>query len=160
LWWDPNVPENRTVITKHGILVQGNIVGDIGGFNFNNLLIQLTASLTLLATATFGVNCMASQVLKYKKYYSRAMVDQTADFSQVGHLEAMPDEELHAICRRRFIKDSGDRTDLICRLVMDDYAGEIPTPQVSHQASQDHLGAASLSVAAPASRELLLDSGR
>merc|ERR1719487_2097839 len=86
--WDP-FRKNRTLVAMHGVLLQANIVGRIGDFNFNTLLLQLTASLTLLAVATMIVNYMATFCLKYRDYYQHAMVDITADFSEVADLEAL-----------------------------------------------------------------------
>merc|ERR1719476_633503 len=66
--WDP-FRVNRTVLVTHGILVQANIMGQIGVFNFNTLLLQLTASLTLIAVASVLVNYVATCFLKYRAYY-------------------------------------------------------------------------------------------
>jgi len=118
--WAPKEP-NRTVISAHGILLQANILGEIGGFNFNGLLLQLTASMTLLAVASFAVNFLATSVLKYKDYYNHAMTDLTADFSDVAVLEAMTLEALQDTCRRRFVPHGGSKVELISRLVADGY---------------------------------------
>lgn len=42
----------RTLLNKHGIFVQAAQGGVLRGFSFNNLLVQLTTSLTLFAVRT------------------------------------------------------------------------------------------------------------
>merc|ERR1719263_204909 len=67
--WADNLFQSRTLVSNHGIMLQGNIIGQIGNFDFNVMLIQLTASLTLLAVANFVVNYTATCCLKYRYYY-------------------------------------------------------------------------------------------
>lgn len=118
--WNPAM-SSRTLLAMHGMLIQANVVGPVAGFDFNNLLLQLTASLALLTAATLAVNFLAMYVLKYRKYYSAALVDETADFSAVVALEQMPLEELREACGRRFLPSGGTRVQLINRLVLDGY---------------------------------------
>lgn len=122
-------PGNRTVIAMHGILLEGNVVGKIGGLDFNNLLLQLSASMALLAAANFVVNNCAKYLLAHRQYYTAAMVDTTADFSEVGPLEAMSENDLKQMCQKRFLASGGSRIDKIHRLLKDGYEQDaVPSP--------------------------------
>mmetsp|Transcript_104856 Transcript_104856/g.293919 ORF Transcript_104856/g.293919 Transcript_104856/m.293919 type:complete len:495 (-) Transcript_104856:72-1556(-) len=124
--WDPH-STNRTVIAMHGVMIRANLGGTIGRFVFNNLLLQLAASLALLAGATTGVNCVAQYMMRYRAYYHAALVDKTADFSEVATLEAQSTEELREECRRRSLATGGNRVELISRLIADDHVDHADT---------------------------------
>jgi len=55
--------QSRTLLNKHGVFIEAVQGGQIGLFNFNTLLIQLTTSLALLATATVLTDMMALYVM-------------------------------------------------------------------------------------------------
>jgi hypothetical protein len=106
--WDP-YRQNRTLMAVHGIMLQGNLIGDIGAFEFNTLLLQLTASVTLLLISSTIVDYAARFGCKYRKYYSTAMVDVTADFSEAAHLEEMTIDALRQECRNRALAHGGQK---------------------------------------------------
>jgi len=114
-------PVNRTLLAKHGIMLQANIAGRVGVFSFNGLLLQLTASLALLTSAALAVNLIARYVMRYRQFYSAALIDTTADFSHVDLLEARSLESLQETCRTRALACGGGRVDVINRLLQDGY---------------------------------------
>ena len=71
-----NVIENdrsrrsRVLYNRGGILIVGLQQGKLGVFSFNSLLLQLTASLTLLAVSKTLTDTIATYFCKRKKQYS------------------------------------------------------------------------------------------
>lgn len=80
------------------------------------MLFQLTTSLTLLAMATVGVNLLAQYVLRMRHFYSEALYDRTADFSDLLHLEQQPDSVIEEELRRRNLPLTGTKYLRILRL--------------------------------------------
>ncbi|OLP91891.1 P2X receptor A [Symbiodinium microadriaticum] len=82
----PLSPDGLHMLKKslHGLLFEVRAGGQLATFDFTQLLLQLTTSLTLLALATVGVNIMAQYVLRYRHYYSEALYDRTADFDNIS----------------------------------------------------------------------------
>ncbi|KAH8069010.1 ATP P2X receptor [Aureococcus anophagefferens] len=64
--------ERRHLLNQHGIYVEAVQGGELRGrgFSFNNLLIQLTTSLTLFATATVLTDFLAIYVLPDRNHYN------------------------------------------------------------------------------------------
>mmetsp|Transcript_67176 Transcript_67176/g.194251 ORF Transcript_67176/g.194251 Transcript_67176/m.194251 type:complete len:479 (+) Transcript_67176:112-1548(+) len=118
--WDPRSP-NRVVIAMHGILIQAGLGGSIGAFVFNNLVLQVAASLALLFWVTAAVNFIAQYMMKHRVYYKAALIDRTADFSDVPRLEALSTHELRDMCAGRSLARGGPREEVISRLIADDY---------------------------------------
>lgn len=101
----------------HGVLFEVRPSGQLAVFDFTQLLLQLTTSLTLLALSTVGVNILAQYVLRYRHYYSEALYDRTADFDNISFLEAQPDEALRKELRDRNLPTTGTRERMILRLM-------------------------------------------
>lgn len=112
----PDVREKKDV---HGILITVQPGGKLADFDFTALLVQLTTSLTLLATATVVVNMMAQYVLRYRTYYREAMFEETTDFMHVAELEGRPDEEVDRELRRRHLPVGGSKERRLIRLLED-----------------------------------------
>jgi len=73
--------QRRTTLNMHGISVEAVQGGTIKGFDFNNLLIQITTSLTLFAVATVIVDFVALYILPDKDVYEDYKYELTEDFS-------------------------------------------------------------------------------
>eukprot|EP00622_Pseudochattonella_farcimen_P004040 FR739345.1.p1 GENE.FR739345.1~~FR739345.1.p1 ORF type:complete len:197 (-),score=21.62 FR739345.1:238-828(-) len=71
---------SRTTLNMHGISIQAIPGGTYRVFDFNNLLIQLTTSLTLFAVATVIVDFVALYVLPDKEVYDHYKYELTEDF--------------------------------------------------------------------------------
>jgi len=95
--------QNRTLLNKHGVkidLLQG---GDLGAFSFQQLLLSLTTSLTLLAVATVVTDYVALYLLPDKERYDEAKYEWTEDFSD------MRDQDKDEMRRKRKERRSGSR---------------------------------------------------
>eukprot|EP00434_Breviolum_minutum_P033180 symbB.v1.2.029359.t1/scaffold3205.1/size61222/1 len=101
----------------HGVLFEVRPSGQLAVFDFTQLLLQLTTSLTLLALATVGVNILAQYVLRYRHYYSEALYDRTADFDNISFLEAQSEDQLKQELRDRNLPTTGTRERMILRLM-------------------------------------------
>jgi len=125
----------------HGILFEVWPAGQLATFDFTQLLLQLTTSLTLLALATVGVNILAQYVLRYRHYYSEALYDRTADFDNISFLERQSDDRLRQELRERNLQETGTRERMILRLL--DY-GYRPssTPNLSFRSERAALASA------------------
>ena len=77
--------ERRHLLNQHGIYVEAVQGGELRGFSFNNLLIQLTTSLTLFATATVLTDFLAIYVLPDRNHYNDYKYEVTPDFSDMRH---------------------------------------------------------------------------
>ena len=73
--------QSRITMNMHGISIQAIPGGTYREFDFNNLLIQLTTSLTLFAVATVIVDFVALYVLPDKEIYDNYKYEKTEDFS-------------------------------------------------------------------------------
>ncbi|CAE7881115.1 p2xA [Symbiodinium microadriaticum] len=125
----------------HGLLFEVRAGGQLATFDFTQLLLQLTTSLTLLALATVGVNIMAQYVLRYRHYYSEALYDRTADFDNISFLEQKSDEELRQELRDRNLPASGPRERMILRLMEYGYRPNA-TPSLSFRSERAALASA------------------
>jgi hypothetical protein len=76
-------PYNRTSMEKRGVRVIGVISGQIGSFDFQVLLVQLTTSLALIKVATTVVDLIAIRLLPRKGLYKAAKYEVTEDFSDL-----------------------------------------------------------------------------
>ncbi|CAJ1337196.1 unnamed protein product [Effrenium voratum] len=101
----------------HGIFFNVQPGGQLAVFDFTQLLLQLTTSLTLLAMATVGVNILAQYVLRYRHYYSEALYDRTADFDNITFLERQSDDCLRQELQERNLPQTGTRERMILRLM-------------------------------------------
>eukprot|EP00913_Durusdinium_trenchii_P006481 g6092.t1 len=109
-----------TLLSPSSLNGQQMLKKDIHGhplavFDFTQLLLQLTTSLTLLALATVGVNILAQYVLRYRHYYSEALYDRTADFDNISFLESQSDNHLRQELEDRNLPTSGTRERMILR---------------------------------------------
>eukprot|EP01065_Artemidia_motanka_P030051 TRINITY_DN36077_c0_g1_i1.p1 TRINITY_DN36077_c0_g1~~TRINITY_DN36077_c0_g1_i1.p1 ORF type:complete len:542 (+),score=120.32 TRINITY_DN36077_c0_g1_i1:77-1702(+) len=75
--------ETRRVVDRHGIRIVFIHAGTLHAFEFNELLIQLTASLTLFAVANLVVDFLCTQILPYHKVYRSYKYIKTVDFSDL-----------------------------------------------------------------------------
>lgn len=75
--------QSRTLLNKHGIFIEAAQGGVLHGFSFNNLLVQLTTSLTLFAVATLLTDFAALYLLPDAKVYSDYKFEETPDFSDI-----------------------------------------------------------------------------
>ncbi|KAJ8599890.1 hypothetical protein CTAYLR_002801 [Chrysophaeum taylorii] len=73
----------RTLLNKHGIFIEAAQGGTLRGFSFNNLLLQLTTSLTLFAIATLVTDFAAIYILPDAKMYADYKYETTPDFSDL-----------------------------------------------------------------------------
>ncbi|KAH8098095.1 hypothetical protein JL720_1022 [Aureococcus anophagefferens] len=79
--------ERRHLLNQHGIYVEAVQGGELRGFSFNNLLIQLTTSLTLFATATVLTDFLAIYVLPDRNHYNDYSAMRTpSSLPEVGGL--------------------------------------------------------------------------
>jgi len=139
----PLSPDGLHVLKKslHGLLFEVRAGGQLATFDFTQLLLQLTTSLTLLALATVGVNIMAQYVLRYRHYYSEALYDRTADFDNISFLERQSDEQLRQELRDRNLPASGPRERMILRLMEYGYRPNA-TPSLSFRSERAALASA------------------
>lgn len=79
----------RTLLNQHGIFVEALQGGSLKGFSFNNLLIQLTTSLTLFATATVLTDFLALYVFPDRVAYDRYKYEATEDFGDLRERRAL-----------------------------------------------------------------------
>jgi len=101
----------------HGMLFEVKPGGDLAIFDFTQLLLQLTTSLTLLAMATIGVNILAQYVLSKRHYYVEALCEQTADFHHLSFLESQSESQIQEELRRRHLPNAGTKEGMILRLL-------------------------------------------
>eukprot|EP00756_Hemistasia_phaeocysticola_P022060 Hpha_TRINITY_DN15810_c1_g8::TRINITY_DN15810_c1_g8_i1::g.191332::m.191332 len=76
-------PNKRAVYDRHGVRVVFIRAGTLHAFEFNELLIQLTASLTLFAVANLLVDFLCTTVLPYHAVYRSYKYIKTIDFSDL-----------------------------------------------------------------------------
>jgi len=88
-------PYNRTTIENRGIRIVGVLTGQIGSFDFQALLLQLTTSLTLIKLATVIVDQIAMYILPKKSLYKAAKYERTEDFSDIADAEKRKEIELN-----------------------------------------------------------------
>lgn len=110
-------PDLRVRRDLHGVLFDVRPGGTLAVFDFTQLLLQLTTSLTLLALSTVGVNLLAQHVLRLRHYYSEALCDRITDLRQLSFLERQSEEEIQEALRRRNLPTGGTKQRLILRLV-------------------------------------------
>lgn len=108
----------------HGILFQVRAGGQLAVFDFTQLLLQLTTSLTLLAMTTVVVNLLAQCVLQKRGYYNEAMYEETANFANMTFLESQTEDELQRLLLARNLPATGNRFRMILRLR--DYGFQAP----------------------------------
>jgi len=124
--------QTRTLISKHGILLQTIVAGSVGQFSALAILLQFTAGVALLATAGTAVNLLATWVMPNKAYYKRFMC-QSTDMNAVMRCAGLSDEELEQVLLERNLPRGGDRVQKIITLTADAYA---PTSSESNQEIQ------------------------
>ena len=78
---------SRHLLNQHGIYVEAVQGGELRGFSFNALLIQLTTSLTLFATAKVLTDFLAVYLLPDRRHYAGYMYEQTPDFGDLRHAQ-------------------------------------------------------------------------
>merc|ERR1712187_916069 len=110
-------PGSRVKKDIHGILFQVQPGGQLAVFDFTQLLLQLTTSLTLLAMAAVGVNILAQYVLRNRHFYNEALFDRTVDFSKLTCCDNLPDAHIEEELRKRNLPISGSRHLRILRLL-------------------------------------------
>lgn len=86
----------RTLIDKHGVQLISIQGGSVRKFDFLNLLIVLTTSLTLLAVATVVTDFTALYLLPDKHHYNNYKYTDTPDFSDLREQEAREREAAEA----------------------------------------------------------------
>lgn len=109
--------QERVKKDMHGVLFEVRPGGSLAVFDFTQLLLQLTTSLTLLAMATVGVNILAQNVLRLRHYYSEAMHDDTSHFRNLSFLERQPDALIEEELRSRNLPEGGTKYRKIMRLL-------------------------------------------
>jgi len=82
-----NYPYERYVIERRGIRVIGVVTGELGEFEFQTFLIQLTTALALIKVATTVVDLVALNILPRRKDYQSAKFERTEDFSELMELK-------------------------------------------------------------------------
>uniref|UniRef100_A0A7S3K5J9 Purinergic receptor n=1 Tax=Aureoumbra lagunensis TaxID=44058 RepID=A0A7S3K5J9_9STRA len=95
-FYDPyysNYRQNRTLLNKHGIHIQIAQSGTLRTFLFNNLLVQITTSLTLFAIATVITDFAALYLLPDHKIYQQYKYDSTPDFSDLRDRRAAQEQQ-------------------------------------------------------------------
>jgi len=110
-------PGSRIKKDMHGILFQVQPGGELAVFDFTQMLLQLTTSLTLLAMATIGVNLLAQYVLRNRHFYNEALYDRTVDFSHLTICEHLPDAVIEEQLQSRNLPIAGSRHLKILRLM-------------------------------------------
>lgn len=92
-------PERRRYLVQHGILLNFQVGGEFGFFNIVYLLIMLTTSLALLATAHKITDLISLYLHPRNKNYFHMKYDVSGDFSDMwvcdkcGYLNLHHDEE-------------------------------------------------------------------
>jgi len=114
-------PQQRLKKDQHGILFEVRPGGQLAVFDFTQLLLQLTTSLTLLAMATVGVNFLAQYVLRKRHFYKVALYEDTTEFAYVEGLENLTEDALREKLREMNLPDTGDRYRMILLLLQNGY---------------------------------------
>lgn len=109
-------PTKRIKRDLHGVLIDVRPGGQLAVFNFTELLLQLTTSLTLLAMATVGVNILAQYVLKHRNYYNAALIEST-DMSRLEMLECFDHKALVEEAKKMGIAPKDDTHSLALQLL-------------------------------------------
>jgi hypothetical protein len=78
--FNSNTPDQRMVYNRHGIRVLILQTGDLGHFDFTAMLVQLTASLSLIAVATTVVDLLMTKVMADKEEFKGLKVATSRDF--------------------------------------------------------------------------------
>jgi len=113
----PSGSQQRLKKDQHGILFEVKAGGELAVFDFTQLLLQLTTSLTLLAMAAVAVNLLAQYVLSKRHYYAEALYENTAEFNHLSFLERQPDAQIQNELRQRNLPDTGSKYRMILRLL-------------------------------------------
>jgi len=113
--------QQRLKKDKHGILFEVRPGGQLAVFDFTQLLLQLTTSLTLLAMATVGVNLLAQYVLRMRHFYKVALYEDNTDFANLEALESQPEDELRRELRAMNLPDTEDKYRMILLLLQHGY---------------------------------------
>merc|ERR1719506_2839577 len=74
-------PRRRVVEVRNGILLSFRVAGSFGFFNIVYLLVMLTTSLALLATATTVTDLVAVYIHPRKRNYFHLKYEVSPDFS-------------------------------------------------------------------------------
>ena len=74
---------NRTVINSHGVNIKVILCGSLYAFSFNQFLLQLTTSLTLIVIANTIVDTLALTCLPDKEQYNKLKYEVSEDFSDL-----------------------------------------------------------------------------
>lgn len=80
----------RTIVDRHGIRIVFLQTGKIGTFDFQNFLVQMAASLGLLAMATVVVDLLAVRVLKQREFYSQCKFMDVKDMKELENGDILP----------------------------------------------------------------------
>eukprot|EP01028_Stygiella_incarcerata_P009421 TRINITY_DN445_c0_g1_i1.p1 TRINITY_DN445_c0_g1~~TRINITY_DN445_c0_g1_i1.p1 ORF type:complete len:451 (-),score=110.55 TRINITY_DN445_c0_g1_i1:1700-3052(-) len=116
LYLDYNVStgaRTRVVRNRHGIRIVAIQGGQLGGFRFIALLIQLTTSIALLKVATTIVDIVALYVMPDKKHYREYKYEKTEDFSDLrDHIEKEEKKKDELKVRRQNIFSGRSRVGL------------------------------------------------
>lgn len=129
-------PDTRVKKSLHGILMSVQPGGKLAVFDFTQMLLQVTASLTLLAMATLGVNILAQYVLRQRAFYKAALYDRTADLGNLEDLgdvnqlrETFLEEELSS----RNLPTHGSKVQRVLRLLENGWEGDREVQQTQSQ---------------------------
>eukprot|EP01116_Phalansterium_solitarium_P025566 TRINITY_DN983_c0_g1_i1.p1 TRINITY_DN983_c0_g1~~TRINITY_DN983_c0_g1_i1.p1 ORF type:complete len:461 (-),score=124.17 TRINITY_DN983_c0_g1_i1:342-1724(-) len=81
IWTD--FPTEQVKLLRRGIRVVAVLTGNLGKFDFQTLLVQLTSAIALIAVSKTVVDLLAVYVLPRRQHYYKAKYEETADFSDL-----------------------------------------------------------------------------
>ncbi|CAE8614979.1 unnamed protein product [Polarella glacialis] len=129
-------PTRRVRQNAHGLYLAVVPTESLAAFDLQTLLLTLTTSLTLLAMGSVVVKYLAMYVLQQREYYKEMLVQVSADFSDVRHLESKSDEELAGIMRDKGLAVQGSRVQMILAILNAGLPDQNPpSSQSSHNGS-------------------------
>eukprot|EP01062_Namystynia_karyoxenos_P074498 TRINITY_DN71410_c0_g1_i1.p1 TRINITY_DN71410_c0_g1~~TRINITY_DN71410_c0_g1_i1.p1 ORF type:complete len:547 (+),score=164.08 TRINITY_DN71410_c0_g1_i1:91-1641(+) len=102
----PRGTDERVIVDRHGIRVVFLHSGVLHAFEFNSLLIQLTASLTLFAVSSLLVDFLCTNLLPYHRVYSSYKYVRTVDFSDLRDSVAVAMREKGVTRKQALLKFS------------------------------------------------------
>jgi len=129
-------PISREKIDLHGILFNVQASGELASFDFTNLLLQLTTSLTLFAVVSVAMNFLAQYVLAYSRFYKHLMYQVSHDFSNIRDCHELTDEQVDLELTNRGASTHGDRVERVLRLL--EHGWQVTEGSQAREVSSSH----------------------
>jgi len=127
-----NYPSERLLSQLNGVLITAVQTGRLAKFDFATLMLTVTTSITFLTVASMLVKYIAQYLCTNKKFYKEMMIEESVDMSRLVKAQDLHEKsrsDLSHMCAERHLPASGNKEELILRLLEDREDDVAATPR-------------------------------